>query len=101
LHCGVNYPNAFDKAKAEIDGRKKLGGDIMIHGRASSVGCLAMGDEAIEEIFVLAAETGIENIELIISPVDFRTKELLADTPKQPIWTMELYDLIKLELNKL
>ena len=32
-----------------------------------------MGDPAIEELFVLAADTGIENIKAIFSPVDFRT----------------------------
>ena len=45
----------------------------MIHGSSVSVGCLAMGDPAIEELFVLAAETGLENIKVILSPVDFRT----------------------------
>lgn len=43
----------------------------MIHGKRCSVGCLAMGDEAAEDLFVLAAETGIENVSIILSPVDF------------------------------
>ena len=44
LALRVNYPNSFDKEKAEKDGRSNLGSDIMIHGKSCSVGCLAMGD---------------------------------------------------------
>ncbi len=100
LALRINYPNQFDRDKAKIDGRKNLGGDIMIHGRKGSIGCLAMGDEAIEELFVLAAETGIQNISVIISPVDFRIRELPSDMPVVPTWTTELYDSIRQELNK-
>lgn len=34
----------------------------MIHGKNCSIGCLDMGDEAAEDLFVLAAKTGIDNI---------------------------------------
>jgi hypothetical protein len=44
----------------------------MIHGGAASVGCLAIGDRAAEELFALVAQTGLDNVELIISPWDFR-----------------------------
>lgn len=101
LALRVNYPNAFDKKKGRLDGRSNLGSDIMIHGKSASVGCLAMGDQAAEELFVLAAETGIENISLILTPVDFRTQQLPADCPHLPVWTSELYDAIRKELEKL
>ena len=101
LALRVNYPNQFDKAKAKIDGREDLGSDIMIHGKDCSIGCLAMGDEAAEELFVLAAETGIDNISVILSPVDFRTQELPAYMPKVPEWLPELYTSIRQELMKL
>jgi len=101
LSLRVNYPNQFDKAKGKIDARENLGGDIMIHGKNCSIGCLAMGDDAAEDLFVLAAETGIENISVILSPVDFRTTELSKGVPELPSWTQELYGLIKTELNKL
>jgi hypothetical protein len=97
LALRINYPNQFDKDKAKLDGRTNLGGDIMIHGNSCSIGCMAMGDEAIEELFVLAAKTGIENISVIISPVDFRDKEL-PFMPYIPIWMTELYDSVKREL---
>jgi murein L,D-transpeptidase YafK len=74
----VGYPNALDTALARRDGRTELGGDIMIHGGAASIGCLAMGDTAIEEIFVLVAEAGIGNVKIVLSPVDLRVASLPA-----------------------
>lgn len=47
LAAKVDYPNAFDKA------RGYNGGDIMIHGGCASIGCIAMGDERIEELWVM------------------------------------------------
>jgi hypothetical protein len=73
----------------------------MIHGSAVSIGCLAMGDEAAEDLFVLAAKTGLENISLILSPVDFRVRDLPGLPPTAPSWTPELYVAIKAELKKL
>jgi len=101
LALRVNYPNAFDKEKARTEGREHPGSDIMIHGKTASIGCLAMGDEAAEELFVLAAETGIEHISVILSPVDFRTRQLPANTPPVPDWTGRLYEQISAELGKL
>jgi len=87
----VNYPNAFDRRMAEVDGRSNLGGDIMIHGKAASVGCLAVGDPAAEELFVLAAHVGLRNIKLIIAPTDFRRRGLPTIEAGQPKWLPELY----------
>jgi hypothetical protein len=101
LALRVNYPNSFDKAKGAQDGRANLGCDIMIHGKNVSIGCLAMGDEAAEDLFVLGAETGIENIAVILSPVDFRVRGLPSNMPATPAWTSELYADIQTELMKL
>lgn len=87
----VNYPNEFDRQMAEADGRKNLGGDIMIHGKAKSAGCLAVGDPAAEELFVLAAQVGLENIKLIIAPTDFRQRGIPPLQPGQPEWLPKLY----------
>jgi hypothetical protein len=91
LALRVNYPNDFDKEHGRSDGRTNLGGDIMIHGGAASIGCLAMGDPAAEDLFVLAAETGINNISVILSPVDFRLRDVPSNSPPSPSWTPELY----------
>lgn len=98
LALRVNYPNEYDRGKAIKEGRSHLGGDIMIHGSACSIGCLAMGDPAAEELFVLAAETGIANMEVIISPVDFRTTALAERPPLAPAWYYELCGLIRARL---
>ena len=92
LSMRVNYPNEFDRARAADEGRNSLGGDIMIHGGAASIGCVAIGDSAIEELFTLAADTGISNIDVILSPVDFRTSSLPAtETELRYGWITKLY----------
>ena len=72
----------------------------MIHGDAVSIGCLAMGDKAAEDLFVLASDTGLENIKVILTPVDFRKRDLSeAETTNLPDWHVELYNDVKKELN--
>ncbi len=97
LSMKVSYPNVFDRARAMEEGRTQLGGDIMIHGRDVSIGCLAMGDPAAEELFVLAALVGVDKIEVILSPVDFRATATLPDDGGQPpAWAeTTLYPLLR------
>ena len=49
LSLKVSYPNASDRKRAKADGRTNLGGDIMIHGKAVTIGCVPVGDDAIED----------------------------------------------------
>jgi hypothetical protein len=49
-----------------------------------------MGDEAAEDLFVLAAETGIDNVTIILSPVDFRTQGLPDKMTALPPWVRRL-----------
>jgi hypothetical protein len=88
----VGYPNEFDRAMAARDGRTNLGGDIMIHGSDVSIGCLAMGDPAIEELFVLAAAVGVENVKIILAPCDLRKRTVTTDVNTE--WRAELYKTI-------
>ena len=101
LALRVNYPNAQDEARARHDGRADLGSDIMIHGSAVSIGCLAMGDQAAEDLFVLAAETGIKNISVLLAPIDFRVRDLPPDSLPPSSWTPELYADIRKALSSL
>jgi hypothetical protein len=87
----VSYPNAFDRQMAKKEGRTNLGGDIMIHGKNLSAGCLAIGDEAVEEIFTVAAEAGLPKVRVIIAPTDLRTKAVPEPKPGQPEWVPKLY----------
>jgi murein L,D-transpeptidase YafK len=100
LSLRVNYPNAEDRRRAREDARTQLGGDIMIHGSDASIGCLAMGDPASEELFVLAALTGPSKIRVILSPVDFRKKAGVTLPTRQPAWVPELHVKIAAELAK-
>jgi murein L,D-transpeptidase YafK len=98
LSLRVGYPNPADRAQAARDGRKNLGGDIMIHGSSVSIGCLAMGDEAAEDLFVLVADTGLQHVTVILSPVDFRRGASVPKAAKLPAWTDSLYAQIKSQL---
>ncbi|MGD9802582.1 MAG: murein L,D-transpeptidase family protein [Hyphomicrobiaceae bacterium] len=89
----VSFPNAFDRAMAAKDGRKDLGGDIMIHGKNLSAGCLAMGDQNAEELFVLAQKVGLENVTVVIAPTDLRRNPAPTLT-SGPAWTPKLYSEI-------
>jgi hypothetical protein len=96
LSLRVNYPNDFDRAQAAREGRTNLGGDIMIHGSNGSVGCLAIGDEAAEELFCLAAEKWPQQIKVLLCPRDLR--EHAAPKIENLQWTKELYRELKTEL---
>ena len=96
LSMKINYPNDFDLQMAADEGRTNPGGDIFIHGRAVSIGCLAIGDPAIEELFVLVARVGYNNVEVLMVPHDF-----LRQPPpdlSQPAWLPELYQRLHTRL---
>jgi murein L,D-transpeptidase YafK len=47
LAFNIGYPNSYDKALG------RTGSAIMIHGACVSIGCFAMGNETVEEIYTL------------------------------------------------
>jgi murein L,D-transpeptidase YafK len=94
LSFKLNYPNAFDQAMAEREGRTNLGGDIFIHGGAQTTGCIAIGDEAIEELYALVENTGKENVTVIISPYDARNEAEIKPETAGPAWLEQLYTQI-------
>jgi murein L,D-transpeptidase YafK len=101
LSLRLNYPNEFDQKMAKRDGRTQLGGDIMIHGKDVSIGCVAIGDPGIEEIFCLASRAGVQNIKVVIVPTDWRTKPFKPTRIPGPSWLPELYGTLKEELERL
>ena len=50
LSLNLGYPNVFEAA------RGWTGDSLMIHGNCVSIGCYAMGDAAIAEIYTIARE---------------------------------------------
>ena len=94
LSLKVSYPNATDRRHARESGRDNLGGDIMIHGGKATVGCVPIGDDAIEEVFFFAAKAGRENTSVIIAPYDMR-KGRVAELEQSPLpWYGALCDEI-------
>lgn len=90
LSLGVDYPNASDRILSTASNR---GGDIYIHGKCASIGCMAMTDEYIEEIYVMAVKArnqGQEKIPVHIFP--FRMTENNLAAFKGTV-TKETYDL--------
>ena len=98
LSMKLNYPNHFDLKHAKAEGRTEPGTNIFIHGKAVSIGCLAMGDSAAEELFILATDIGYNNIKVAIAPKDPRKTTL---TPIDELaWTEELYLQLKQYFSK-
>lgn len=94
LSMKVSYPNAYDRLIAAREHRTRLGGDIFIHGKNLSIGCVAIGDPAIEELFPLVAATGPERTRVIIAPVDLRvTPAPVADST--PLWVVKLWQAVE------
>jgi hypothetical protein len=99
LSMKLDYPNAFDLQQARREGRQKPGNDIFIHGNSVSIGCLAMGDRAIEDLFILTDAVGKKNIRVVIAPHDPRRAPLPRSLPNGPTWLPELYEQIEKEFS--
>ncbi|MEL6179018.1 MAG: L,D-transpeptidase family protein [Myxococcota bacterium] len=92
LSIRVDYPNAEDIAHATVP-RGNMGGDIYIHGSNVSIGCIAIGNPAINQLFTLAALAQTRHI--IIAPRDLRTR--VAPTTTDP-WIRDLYQRLQARL---
>lgn len=99
LSMKVSYPNEFDRRMAATDKRTNLGGDIFIHGNRVSIGCVAIGDPGIEELFTLVAQTGHQRVKVIIAPNDLRAGGAIfhEDAPR---WVGQLYRTVAAALTE-
>lgn len=71
----LGFPNAFDRAKG------RTGSYILVHGGCSSVGCYAMTNEVMNEIFALverALLTGQESVPVHVFPFRMTPENLTA-----------------------
>lgn len=100
LSLMINYPNRFDRIHAEQEGRKKLGGNIFLHGKSLSVGCLAVGDRAMDQLFLLTRRVGLQNVQVIIAPNDLRKGKPATFSFANPAWLPELYAQLTRTLHK-
>jgi murein L,D-transpeptidase YafK len=75
LSMRVNYPNQRDRI---VNRGRRMGGDIYIHGGCKSIGCLAITNSGIEEIYWIAVEAramGQQSIPVHIFPARMDSRE--------------------------
>jgi murein L,D-transpeptidase YafK len=82
-HLGfdLGYPNAYDRA------HHRTGDFLLVHGRCVSIGCYAMGDYAIEQIYTLveaALRHGQPRVEVHAFPFRF-------DAPPSADWRTQAW----------
>ena len=87
LAFNTGYPNAFDRSLG------RTGSFLMVHGGCNSVGCYAMTDYQMEEIYGLVDEAfkgGQEKIQLAAFPFRMTTQNLAlhAYDTNAPFWEM-------------
>ena len=86
LAFDVGYPNAYDRSLG------RTGSLIMVHGNCVSIGCFAMTDEGIEEIYSLADAAlakGQESFAVHIFPFRMTTENTRrhANSPWAGFWS--------------
>ncbi len=74
LAFDVGYPNAFDRANG------RTGSQIMVHGDCVSIGCFAMTDDGIEEIYSLADAALAKGQRSLVHVFPFR---MTGENPKK------------------
>ena len=65
LSLGINYPNASDRVRGDP---VRPGFDIFIHGGNVSIGCIALGDPGIEEVYLAALDSRARPIRVQLFP---------------------------------
>lgn len=92
LSFNLGYPNAYDRAK------KRTGNYLMVHGNCVSIGCYAMGDDNIEEIYTLAAaalKNGQKNFAVHCFPFRMINARMGKEDVKNSQWLPFWQDLRK------
>lgn len=100
LAFNIGYPNQYDLQ------RGATGGAIMVHGKEESVGCFAMTDPAIEEIYTIAdyaLSSGQPSFQVHIFPFRMTVANLMRHTrsPHLPFWRNLLRGYTLFELTRL
>ena len=87
LSFNIGFPNAFDRSLG------RTGSFLMVHGGCRSVGCYAMTDYQMEEIYGLVEEAfrgGQNRVQLQAFPFQMTAENLMrhSDDPSAPFWEM-------------
>jgi murein L,D-transpeptidase YafK len=86
LSMNTGYPNAFDSALG------RTGSEIMVHGRCASIGCLAMTDPVMDQVWTLvdaAHKRGQSSVPIHIFPFIMSHGALAAqsESPHFAFWS--------------
>ena len=82
LSFNLGYPNAYDRA------HKRTGDFLMVHGKCASIGCYAMTDQGIEEIYTLmsaAFDGGQPFVRVHVFPFPMTDENLVANSGNKNI----------------
>ncbi len=99
LAFNIGYPNEYDQV------HKASGGLIMVHGKRDSVGCFAMTDPAIEEIYTIAdfaLNSGQPSFAVHIFPFRMTAGNLMrhSGSPHMAFWRGLLRGYLLFELTR-
>ncbi|MBA4166916.1 MAG: hypothetical protein H0X41_05140 [Chitinophagaceae bacterium] len=78
LSLGLNYPNSADRILGDS---LQPGGDIYIHGKCVTSGCIPITDQQIEDVYILAAQAhaqGQDFIPVHIFPIQYKNAKSVA-----------------------
>ena len=96
LSFNLGFPNEYDRAWG------RTGSALMVHGGCQSIGCYAIGDKNVEEVYLLV-EASVENghdVPVHIFPfrMQGQNMQLHASNPWMPFWynLKEGYDLFEI-----
>ncbi len=88
LSMEVSYPNASDRLRSDA---RRPGGNIYLHGNCASIGCIAIEDEPIEEVYLITVDAKRRPIRFDIFPARLDPAGLQSlDDPKQADFWNEL-----------
>ena len=88
LAFNIGFPNAFDRSL------KRTGSVVMVHGGCHSIGCYAMTDRHMDEIYALIGEAfngGQDKVQLQAFPFRMTAENLAAHADNNPhaaFWAM-------------
>jgi len=88
LAFNIGFPNAFDRSLG------RTGSVVMVHGGCHSIGCYAMTNQSIDEIYALISEAfegGQDKVQLEAFPFRMTAQNLAAHTENNPnaaFWAM-------------
>ncbi len=85
LSMKVNYPNASDRVRSDP---KHPGSLIYMHGSCASIGCIAIENEPIEVVYLLALDVKQRQLPIHIFPFRLSDENVkaAADAPHIGLW---------------